>query len=344
MTRLALVGLGFMGQTHFRLHQDNPNVEFVAVGDKLPERVAAETVSLAGNIGGDPTPLDMAALQRFTSLEELLKSAEVDCVDLCTPTYLHAEQAVACLEAGKHVICEKPMALNAAEGQRMIDAARAAGRFLFIAQCIRFWPAYEVLARMVADGSLGRIVSAKFTRLSATPFWSESGWILDPERSGGALLDLHIHDVDFIASLWGPAPAVSSVAGNRFSQGDKVDHVSTQYLYPDFACVAEGGWGMAPEFPFQMAYQVLGEKGVLDFSTANDPALVFYPLEGGKVEPECEPGAGYEREMEYFFECMARNEAPTRVTPEGALQSVRICEAERKSAREGKAVGVQGEG
>jgi predicted dehydrogenase len=79
-----------MGQTHFRLHQDATDRTFVAVCDKVPDRVAASTVSLAGNIGGDPTPLDMSALQRFTSLDDLLTSAEVDCVDLCTPTFLHA--------------------------------------------------------------------------------------------------------------------------------------------------------------------------------------------------------------------------------------------------------------
>lgn len=338
MTRVALVGVGFMGQTHFRLHRDAPEVEFVAVCDKLPERVAPETVSLAGNIGGDPTPLDMSALQRFTSLEELLASAEVDCVDICTPTDLHAEQAVACLEAGKHVICEKPMALSVAEGQRMIDAARAAGKFLFIAQCIRFWPAYEVLARMVAEGSLGRIVSAKFTRLSATPVWSESNWLLDSRRSGGALLDLHIHDADFIASLWGLPPAVSTVAANRFSSGDAVDHVFTQYLYPGFACVAEGGWGMPAGFPFQMAFQVLGDRGALVFNSAADPALVLYTAEGEQVLPEVEPGAGYAREMAYFFQCLESGQAPTRVTPEDALQSVRLCAAERESARTGRPI------
>ncbi len=338
MTRLALVGLGFMGQTHFRLHQASPDVEFVTVCDKLPARVAPQTVSLAGNIGGDPTPLDMSALQRFTSLDDLLVSAEVDCVDICTPTYLHAEQAIRCLEAGKHVICEKPMALNVEEGQRMIDAARAAGKFLFIGQCIRFWPAYEVLARLVADGSLGRIISAKFTRLSATPGWSENGWLLDSCLSGGALLDLHIHDVDFIASLWGLPPAVSTTASNRFSTGDPVDHVFTEYLYDDFACVAEGGWAMPGGFPFQMAFQVLGEKGVLDFSTQQDPALVFYPFDGDKYAPEVEPGVGYAREMEYFFSCIASNQSPTRVTPEDALRSVRLCLAERESAAIGLAV------
>jgi predicted dehydrogenase len=89
-----------------------------------------------------------------------------------------------------------------------------------------------------------------------------------------------------------------------------------------------------------MAYQVLGENGLLDFNTQNDPALMFYPFAGDKYAPEVGPGAGYAPEMAYFFACMATGQAPTRVTPEDALQSVRICLAERESARTGKPVNL----
>jgi len=340
MIRLALVGLGFMGQTHFRLHQEAPGVDLVAVCDKLPERVAEQAPSLAGNLGGDPTPLDLSAVARFTSFSDLLAAGGLDCVDLCTPTFLHADMAVQALEAGLHVICEKPMALTVPECQRMIDAARANDRLLFIAQCIRFWPAYEVAADMIARGALGRIVSAKFTRLSATPVWSESNWILDPSLSGGALLDLHIHDVDFLASVFGTPPAVLARAANRFTVGPKVDHVVTQYLYEDFICVAEAGWAMPPGFPFIMAFQILGDQGLLDFALGRDPALVLYRPEGEQVLPEISPETGYVREMAYFVQCMESGRAPERVTPESARESVRICAAEFESARSGKPIAL----
>jgi predicted dehydrogenase len=193
---------------------------------------------------------------------------------------------------------------------------------------------------MVAAGSLGRIVLAKFSRLSSMSRRWGDNWFHHTELSGGALLDLHIHDVDFLASLWGLPPAVSSVAANRLSTGDKVDYVLTEYLYPDFACVAEGGWAMAPGFPFQMAYQVLGEQGLLDFSSLRDPALMFYPVDGEKHALEVEPGSAYDRELAYFFNCIATNQAPTRVTPEDALQAVRICLAERESGMTRKPVAL----
>lgn len=340
MIRLALVGLGFIGQTHFRVHQQVPGVQLLAVCDKIPERVAAQVPSLAGNLGGDPTPLDLSALARFTSFAELLAAGGLDCVDLCTPTFLHADMAVQALEAGVHVICEKPMALSVADCQRMIDAARANDRSLFIAQCIRFWPAYEVAADMITRGALGRIVSAKFTRLSATPRWSESNWILDPSLSGGALLDLHIHDVDFIASVFGTPPAVFSRAANGFTVGPKVDHVLTQYLYDDFVCVAEAGWAMPPGFPFVMAFQILGDQGLLDFALGRDPSLVLRRPNGEQVVPEVSSETGYEREMAYFFECIESGCAPARVTPESACESVRICAAEFESAQTGKLVAL----
>ena len=114
-------------------------------------------------------------------------------VDVCLPTDLHAEVTVAALEAGKHVLCEKPMALTVAECDRMVAAAKASGRFLMIAHCIRFWPEYIALKEIVDSGQYGKVTSALFRRISGLPKWSE--WFPNPQRSGGAILDLHIHDV-----------------------------------------------------------------------------------------------------------------------------------------------------
>jgi predicted dehydrogenase len=274
---------------------------------------------------------------RCATLDELL-AQDLDCVDICTPTYLHADMTVKALEAGKDVICEKPMALCPADCQRMIDAAQANGRKLFIAQCIRFWPAYEKLAEMVHSGALGKLTSVKFTRVSPTPTWSQDGWLMDVSLSGGALTDLHIHDVDFIISLFGKPSALSSQGANRVSCGDPVDHVVTQYFYGDFVCVAEGGWGFPGTWPFEMSFQVLGEKGALEFSTAKDPGLVFYPAEGEPSQPEVSGDTGYQREFAYFMECLEAGKQPERVLPQSAMDSVAVVVAERQSAASGERV------
>jgi predicted dehydrogenase len=331
MIRTGLIGLGFMGQQHFAIHQAMGNVELLAVADKIPARVAEQADSIGGNIG-EAKPLDLSALARYTSLDDLLAHDGLDCIDICTPTYLHADMAVQALEAGKHVICEKPMALTAVDCQRMIDAAAANDKLLFIAQCIRFWPEYELLADWIKGGQLGRIVSAKFTRLSPTPIWCSEGWLLDTALSGGAVTDLHIHDVDFILSVFGMPQALAAQAANRVTTGPNADHIVTQYFYGDFVCMAEGGWGMPGTVPFEMGFQVLGEKGLLEFTLAKSPGLTFYPADGDPLHPEVPAETGYQREFVYFMDCLEKGIQGDRVTPASAKNSVAIVEAELAQA------------
>ena len=339
MIRTGIVGLGFMGQQHFAIHQAMADLDLVAVCDKEPGRRAEQIEPVGGNIGEAQT-LDLSGLSRYAALDELLAHDGLDCVDICTPTYLHADMTVQALEAGKHVICEKPMALTAADCQRMIDAARANEKLLFIAQCIRFWPAYEKLAEMVQSGELGRLTSAKFTRVSPTPTWSQDNWLMDVALSGGAITDLHIHDVDFIISCFGRPKSVSTQAANRVSSGEKVDNAITQYQYGDFVCVAEGAWGFPGTWPFEMAFTVLGDNGCLDFSTSHDPMLMYYPADGEPFSPAVSDETGYQREFAYFVACLQANQQPERVTPESAMESVRVVMAERHSAETGERVGL----
>lgn len=324
MVRVGLVGVGFMGQQHFSIYQGMDNVQVVAVCDRDLARVAEQAASIGGNIG-DATELDLSQQARYTDFAEMIGAGGLDVVDICTPTHTHADLTCRALEAGLHVICEKPMARTVEECDRMIAAARSSGRLLFIAQCIRFWPEYEVLAQMVSSGALGAVQAARFTRLSAPPGWASEGWLANSRLSGGALLDLHIHDVDFILSLFGKPKAVLARAVNG------VDHVVASYLYDDMVCTAEGGWIMPPSFPFEMGYQVLGEKGLLEFSLAKSPSLRFYPREGEPFTPEYQPATGYQNELAYFVSCIESGTAPERVTPESARDSVAMVVAEEQS-------------
>jgi len=339
MIRTGIVGLGFMGQQHFAIHQAMENVQLLAVCDKEEKRRAAQAEAVGGNIGEAQT-LDLSALARYATLDELLGNADVDCVDICTPTYLHADMTVQALEAGKHVICEKPMALSVDDCQRMIDAAAASGKMLLVAQCIRFWPAYEKLSDMIRHGQLGRLTSAKFTRISPTPTWSQDNWLMDNALSGGAVTDLHIHDVDFIISVFGRPKSLSTQAANRVSSGERLDHAITQYFYGDFVCVAEGGWGFPGTFPFEMAFSVLGEEGCLDFSTSHNPMLTFYPASGDPTHPQVSDETGYQREFAYFMDCLETGKHPDRVAPESAMESVRVVMAERHSAETGERIAL----
>jgi predicted dehydrogenase len=144
--------------------------------------------------------------------------------------------------------------------------------------------------------------------------------------------------VDYLLSVWGTPPAVMTRTANRYSSGEGVDHVLTQYLYEDFVCSAEGSWALPGSFPFNMAFQVMGELGLLSFSLLQEPNLLFYPAQGEPYAPEIAPGTGYERELRYFVDCLEEGREPLRVPPESTRESVRVVAAERESARTGSPV------
>ncbi|HEY3378277.1 MAG TPA: Gfo/Idh/MocA family oxidoreductase, partial [Armatimonadota bacterium] len=209
MIRIGMVGMGGISGAHLPAYEKLADIaQVVARCDKIPERADGTAKGVAINIGGPAaTALQATA---YTDYRELLADPEVDVVDICLPTDLHAEVAIAALQAGKHVLCEKPMALNVAQCDRMIAAAQASGSIFMIAQCIRFWPAYVYLKELVDSGKYGKLTSAQFSRLSGPPIWASENWLLTPERSGGSLLDLHIHDTDYLSFLLGTPTSVST--------------------------------------------------------------------------------------------------------------------------------------
>ena len=334
----AVVGLGFMGLTHINAYRKLPDhARIVAVCDAVRLPVNGVLAGVTGNVAGsDAVDLgpDVRAYQKF---EDLLADGEVDLIDLCVPTPLHVPQTLAALRAGKHVICEKPLARTSAQSQEIVDAAAAASTFFMPAMCMRFWPGWAFLKDLKADGTYGEILTARFRRVSAPPGWSRDSYFKGGE-SGGALFDLHVHDTDFVQFLFGTPTAVFSTGVSRFSGA--TDHVVTQYMVPGGATVyAEGSWLMASGF--SMAYTVMFERATVDFDSARgDNALQI--LEEGKdprvVTPEGPDG--YVGELSHFLKSIQQGVPPTIVTATDGLNAVRICEAEEKSVQTGQVVTV----
>src|SRR5262249_36287800 len=143
------------------------------------------------------------------------------------PTPLHPEQAIASLKAGKHVVCEKPLARTSAAAVEIVKAQQNALGFLMPAMCMRFWPGWSSLKEIVEKNTYGKILAARFRRMSEMPAWSKQGTYSGGNDLGGALFDLHIHDTDFVQFLFGRPTAVFSTGVTRPS--GSVDHVVTQY-------------------------------------------------------------------------------------------------------------------
>ena len=330
MLRIGIIGLGFMGKMHFRCWNVIPEAQVVAVCDIDPAKFDS-TTGTAGNIAGAEQPLDFSGVAFFSDAAEMYARMQLDAVSITLPTHLHPAFTLQALRAGVNVLCEKPMALTLAECDQMAATAQECGKLLQIGHCIRFWPQYASAKAIIESGAYGAVVAATFQRLSLTPTWSWQNWLMDGSKSGGALLDMHIHDSDFVQYLFG-LPERVSTQGVKGPSGD-FDHVVTSYLYPHGKVItAEGGWMMAPGFGFQMSFHILLERATLVFDGTRSPAYKLCPLDGPAFTPPAAEGDGYGHEIRHFADLLLGRPAPAILTPQQSADSVRLVLAERRSA------------
>ncbi len=341
MIKVGLVGIGAIGRVHLenymRLIQEKTTIQLVAICDVNPDRLKGITPE--GNIATTQTDVGAFGFHEYTDLDTMLASEKLDYVDIALPTYLHDTMAIKAMEKGCHVLCEKPMALTAEKCQRMIEASEKFGKKLMIAQCLRFWPAYEYLKACVEDKRYGNVTCAYFFRGGSTPRWSFENWLLKKEKSGGCLLDQHIHDVDTINWLFGMPDAVSTAAVNIIA-GSGYDAVSTNYYYPDGKVVnAQDDWTLEGDYGFGMIFRVNFEKGNVILT---EKGLSVNPNDEKGFIPELNPDQGYYHEVKYFAQAI-ENETPiVTARPESTKDTIRIAEAEMLSAdRNGAIVALQ---
>ncbi|MBR2878062.1 MAG: Gfo/Idh/MocA family oxidoreductase [Clostridia bacterium] len=163
MIKVGLIGCGYMGTMHANCYKNIDGVEIVALADirrETAEKLAEGTDAV---IYGDG--------------HELIDNADVDIIDICLPTYIHAEYAMAAMEKVKYLFVEKPVALTEEQGAQMLAKAEETGTYVQIGQVIRFWDEYVKLAEIVASGKMGKFVNANFRRISPTPTWGWNDWL-----------------------------------------------------------------------------------------------------------------------------------------------------------------------
>jgi predicted dehydrogenase len=334
---VAVVGLGFMGITHLRAYQKIKSARLVAVCDSVRKPVNGVLAGVTGNLAGSTAFKLGRQVRVYSEIHELLADKEVTLVDLCVPTPLHVSHSIAALQAGKHVICEKPLARTAALARKIVAAAKSAPGYLLPAMCLRFWPEWVWVKDAVDDKRFGKVLAARFRRVSEAPGWSRDTYFKG-DQSGGALLDMHIHDTDFVQFLFGRPQSVVSSGVSCFSGA--IDHVITQYQVANGASVhAEGSWLMSTGHGFNMAYTVNFERATVDYDLARgaDALRVFVNGKPPRVV-KCKGPDGYVGELSHMIQAIQTGTPPTVVTPQQGLSAVEICEAEEKSIRLGRPV------
>ncbi|MBN1642159.1 MAG: Gfo/Idh/MocA family oxidoreductase [Anaerolineae bacterium] len=336
MLKVGMIGMGMMGWLHARRYYEIDGASLVAIADVTPSRLEA-TEAVVGNLASSGKEVDLAGLARYGDGSELIASADVDMIDICLPSYLHARYAIEALQAGRHVLCEKPMALSVADADRMIDAAERSGQQLMIAQCIRFWPEYLYLQRCVEEETFGKLLSLNMSRMGGRPIWSWENWFTDPARSGGPPYDLHIHDVDFCNAMLGMPDQVQAV-GRRSEATGGYDVIHALYEYADGPQVhIHAGWSNA-QIPFAAAFDAWFERGFLRYSGHQDPPLQIYDdLRQVAARPaEVEPGDAYKAEIAYFVDCVERGTPPVQCPPASARDSLRLIDLEIEALESGR--------
>jgi predicted dehydrogenase len=329
---VGIVGLGFMAATHIKAYRQLPDARIHTICNPSGRCLDGDLTRVGGNINAnDPVQLDMSAVKATRDFNELLRDPEIDLVDICTPTLQHPEMLAAALAAGKHVICEKPLARTAELARGMWEASRKAKTFAMPAMCLRFWPEWAWLKNVIEAGTYGRVLSARFRRVAEPPTWGQKHFA-QGSASGGALLDLHIHDVDFVQFCFGKPRRVFATGYSKYTGA--IDHVVAQYEVSSGASVhAEGSWAMSPGFGFSMAYTVNFEHATADYDIVRAPdnlLRLFRPGQPAETVP-CAGPDGYVGELRHMIECIQSGQAPSVVTMEEGLNAVEICEAEERS-------------
>ena len=343
MLNYAIIGFGGLGKTHFGNYTDlcvsAGGVKLVAICDVDEKQFTTKTDT---NLGADTTDLNLTGYNLYTDAKEMFEKEQLDFVITAVPTYLHEKIAVMAMERGIHVLSEKPMAINLEQAENMIKVAKENNVLLMIGQCVRYFKAYSALKEMIDSKRFGKVIKADFSRVSGTPIWGWENWYMDEEKSGGAALDLHIHDVDFINYAFGMPDSVSSVATHYKTKFDSIESV---YYYGDTIVTAKGEWGFpATSYPFEAKFTVRFETATVEYK--NDKLMLYEengPCENGKPARELvlRNTNGYlDEEIDFVF-CVKgiKGQKESAVNPaSSSILSLKLALAEKESALTGKRV------
>ncbi|UQN08687.1 Gfo/Idh/MocA family protein [Deinococcus sp. QL22] len=321
--RVGIIGSGSMGHAHARAWRA------LGVDFGIYSRDAPRAAQLAAEHGGDTYP-DLGTLL-----------ADVTLADVCLPTFLHRETVEAAARAGRHVVCEKPLALSNEDAAAMVAACEAAGVRLFVAMVVRFFPQYRFARDLVQAGRIGTPRVLRLRRVSSPPYGGHS-WFADETKSGGMILDLMLHDIDY--ALWTAGDVQQVYAretrvGTRHYAQAALTHVSGALS------LIESGWAY-PDGLFRTAIDLAGSSGLIEWNSDAAPTIrivhgkqrhatpgVSLPVISAAADP-------FVLQFNHVLDALQR-EVPFDVTPGEALGALRVALAVRDSARSGRAVTLE---
>ncbi|MCZ8516262.1 Gfo/Idh/MocA family oxidoreductase [Paenibacillus filicis] len=322
--KVAVVGCGKMGVTYIQALTRMPGVELTAISDlrqEQAERIAAEYGTSA-----------------YSSVDDLLADNNIQVVCVTVPSHFHKELVLKAAKAGKHIICEKPLALSPKDAEEMIQSCNENGVRLYVAHVVRFFPAYADIKRKVSDGVIGEVGIAHAKRIAGNPGEGRE-WFLDPRLSGGVILDVIIHDIDFMRWTLGEISSVYAL--NHRTESMDYAFVTLRFRSGAIANL-EGCLGSPDTFTSEV--ELFGKKGAIRHSNRDGITLRTVLREGPHGSPvvnEQSPivHSNYWTELNHFLECIRTGNDPV-VSAYDGLKAVEIAAAAIESIRTGQPVSL----
>jgi predicted dehydrogenase len=281
-------------------------------------------------------------IERF---EELLEYTDI--IDICVPTDLHKGYVLEAAKAGKHILCEKPLALTLEDSQAMIEACEAAGVRLFNALVVRFFPQYRAAREAVMAGQIGKLGVMRFKRVGYPPKGDED-WFTQEERSGGMIVDLMIHDFDYARWLAGEADRVYAKSVRESQSEAAIDYALVTIHFKSGAMAQfEGGWAYPPGY-FRTSLDIAGSEGLLEWQSDDSQTIKAFlkTSEDKTVARVAIPSSvlaedPYTSEIKHAYDAIKNNKA-FLVTPQDGLEALRLALAAKESLKTGKAIRLGG--
>ncbi len=324
--KIGIAGTGFMGETHAAGWAETP-------------------ATIAGFVGGTPAgarPLaDRYKAKVYPHFEAML--ADVDVVDICTPTHLHHPQVLQAAAAGKHIVCEKPLARTLPDAQEMIATCDAAGVKLLVAHVVRFFPEYAQAKATVASGEIGQPAVIRLTRGTFRPKKPVDNWFTDFEKSGGMMLDLMIHDFDYARWIAGEVESVFAKNITSAKPDAPIDYGLAILKHRSGAIThVEGSWAYPPPL-FRTRLEIAGSDGWLNHDSDKNTAIGMHLRQPQGEAPDVPiPGSPltenpYATQLKAFYDALANN-ADVPVTAADGLAALQIALAAIESTQTGQPV------
>jgi predicted dehydrogenase len=346
MIKVGIAGLGFMGWIHYLAYRQVRGIKLAAVCEQDATRLAGDWRGIKGNFGPPGEIVDLSGVAKYSTLEDLVADPDLDVIDICLPPSAHPAAAVLASRAGKHVFCEKPMALTTTDCRRMVEAAQAAGKQLMIGHVLPFFPEFAHAWKLVQSGKYGKLLGGAFKRVISDPLWLRDFYNL--QRVGGPLIDLHVHDAHFIRLLFGMPTGVLSQGRTK---GGTVSYCTTQFRFADPSLVVTATSGVVDQQgrPFTHGFEIHLEKATIHYEAAffADQAETM-PLKvltdkGDVVRPKIDssdPVAAFVAEIKEVLRCVSANKPSAILSGDLARDAIVLAHKQAESVHKQRLVKI----